>query len=161
MRLAVAHPKNSWFLDLWEKCQSQKISKRCLLAAKKVLYKSQLTLHPYHWPFMPSVDNLCFSPKTANYSNGHSSDFSSDFFLFWVTWIDTFMPIYGSELQISFTLKSCELFDMSKKSQNWHLMAQQTTNPWHIQKSKLGYVKYRILHLRTDSWSNESMLSAL
>ena len=50
------------------------ILERCLLVAKKVLYNSQMTLHKNCQPFMPQTDDLCLSPPTATYSNGHSSE---------------------------------------------------------------------------------------
>ena len=50
------------------------ILERCLLVAKKVPYNSQMTLHENCRPFVPQTDDLCFSPPTATYSNGHSSE---------------------------------------------------------------------------------------
>ena len=50
------------------------ILERCLLVAKKVPYNSQMTLHENCQPFVPQMDDLCFSPPMATYSNGHSSE---------------------------------------------------------------------------------------
>ena len=50
------------------------ILERHLLVAKKVPYNSQMTLHENCWPFMPQMDDLCFGPPMATYSNGHSSE---------------------------------------------------------------------------------------
>ena len=50
------------------------ILKRHLLVAKKVPYNSQMTLHKNCQPFVPQMDDLCFGPPTATYSNGHSSE---------------------------------------------------------------------------------------
>ena len=45
-----------------------------LLVAKKVPYNFQMTLHENCRPFVPQTDDLCFGPRTATYSNGHSSE---------------------------------------------------------------------------------------
>ena len=57
------------------------------------------------------------------------------------------MQIYGSKFPISIALEFWDFLEMSKILKNWHLKPQETANPWHIQKSKPGYVEYPSPHL--------------
>ena len=42
-----------------------------------------------------------------------------------MTYIDTFMLIYGSKFQIPIAIKSHEIFDMSQNVKNQHLTVQK------------------------------------
>ena len=63
------------------------------------------------------------------------------------------MPIYRSKFQ--------NLKGEKKILKNWHLMAHQTANWWHIKKSETGHLEHPRIHLLTDSWWNKSMPGTL
>ena len=67
-------PKKNFCRPFTTKPLIAEIIERRLLAAKKVPYNSQMTLHENCRPFMPQTNDLCFGPPTAAYSNGHSSE---------------------------------------------------------------------------------------
>ena len=43
-----------------------------------------------------------------------------------------------------------KIWELFLHLKNWHLMAQQMANQWHILKSKPRYVEHPRAHLRTD-----------
>ena len=100
----------------------------------------QLTLNPYHWPFMvymhtlstthpmSKITRLAVSQKLLNQQKRKKK-------CMWVTYFYTFLQIFGSKFKIPIATEMGELF---WHLGNWHLMAQQTAERWHTQKSKIG-----------------------
>ena len=131
------------------------ILERHLLVAKKVPYNSQMTLHENCWPFMPQMDDLCFGPPMATYSNGHSSENGQCgiFSNFRWTESDRLAPSckflgQNSEYPV---LQNFGNFSIHPKiSKSWHLTAHETANRWHIQKFKPRCLGHPRLHLWTD-----------
>ena len=97
-RCAAAHQEKIFCRPFTRKPLIAEILKRRLLVAKKVPYNSQMTLHENCQPFMPQTDNLCFSPLTATYSNGHSSENGQHgiFLNFCKSKLDTLAPSCGT-----------------------------------------------------------------
>ena len=142
------------------------ILERHLLVAKKVPYNSQMTLHENCRPFMPQMDDLCFGPPTATYSNGHSSQNGQCgiFLNFCKSMLDTLAPsckFLGQNSEYP-ELQNLSNFSICPKIwKSWHLTAYETANRWHIQKSKPRCLGHPRLHLWTDAWWNRSMPSTL
>ena len=142
------------------------ILERCLLVAKKVPYNSQMTLHENCRPFMSQTDKLCFSPPTATYSNGHSSENGQCgiFFNFRKSKLDTLAPsckFLGQNSEYPALQNFLNFSICPKISKSWHLTAHEMANRWHIQKSKPRCVGDPRVHLWTDAWWNRSMSSTL
>ena len=86
----------------------------------------------------------------ANHSDSHSSETDQEK-KFWIfakpNYIDWHLHAnLWVKIPNTHHVKIC-LFDTSKNLKNRHLTAQQTTNWWDIQKSKLGYLEHPRLHL--------------
>ena len=142
------------------------ILKRHLLVGKKVPYNFQMTLHENCWPFMPQTDDLCFSHSMATYSNGYSSENGQcGIFLIFAKLSQIHWHLYANFwvkiLNIQHSRISQIFWYVQKSQKNWHLMAYETANWWHIQKSKQRCVEDPRLHLWTDAWWNRSMPSTL
>ena len=165
-RRAAAHRKKNFCRRFTTKPLITEILKRCLLVAKKVPYNSQMTLHENCRPFMPQTDDLCFGPPTATYSNGHSSENSQRGIFSNVHWTESdrlgpsckFLG-QNSEYPVLQTLSNFSI--RPKISKSWRLTAHEMANRWHIQKSKPRCLGHPRLHLWTDAWWNQSMLSTL
>ena len=142
------------------------ILERHLLVAKKVPYNSQMTLHENCPFFMPQMDDLCFGPPMATYSNGHSSENGQRgiFLNFCKSKLDTLAPsckFFGQNSEYPALQNFLNFSICPKISKSWHLTAHENANQWHIQKSKPRCLGYPRLHLWTDAWWNWSMPSTL
>ena len=142
------------------------IIERRLSVAKKVPYNSQMTLHENCRPFMPQMDDLCFGPPTAAYSNGHSSENAQHGIVSNVRWTksDRLGPsckFLGQNSKYPALQTRSNFLIRPKISKSRHLTAHETANRWHIQKSKSRCVEDPRVHLWTDAWWNRSMPSTL
>ena len=142
------------------------ILERRLLVVKKVPYNSQMTLHENCWPFMPQMDDLCFGPPTATYSNGHSSENSQRgiFLNFRKSESDKLAPsckFLGQNSEYPVLQNRSNFSICPKISKSLHLTAYEMANRSHIQKCKPRCVEDPRLHLWTDAWWNWSMPSTL
>ena len=142
------------------------ILKRHLFVAKKVPYNFQMTLHENCRPFMQQMDDLCFGPPMATYSNSHSSENGQCgiFLNFRKSKLDTLAPsckFLGQNSKYP-ALQNFSNFSICQKiSKSWHLTAHKMANRWHIQKCKPRCVEDPRVHLWTDAGWNLSMPSAL
>ena len=109
------------------------ILERHLLVAKKVPYNSQMTLHENCRPFMPQMDDLCFGPPTATYSNGHSSENGQRgiFLNFCKSKLDTLAPsckFLGENSEYPALQKLSNFSIHPKISKSLHLTAHEMGN---------------------------------
>ena len=132
------------------------ILKRRLLVAKKVPYNSQMTLHENCRPFMPQMDDLCFGPPMAAYSNGHSSENGQHgiFLNFRKSKLDTLAPsckFLGQNSEYPALQNLLNFSICPKISKSLHLTAYETANQSHIQKCKPRCVEDPRVQLWTDA----------
>ena len=150
-RCTVAHRKK-FCRRFTTKPLIAEILERHLLVAKKVPYKSQMTFHENCWPFMLQMDDLCFSPPMATYSNGHSLENGQRgiFLNFCKSNLDTLAPsskFLGQNSEYP-ALQNLSNFSICPKiSKSLHLTAREMANQWYIQKSKPRCLGHPRLHL--------------